>query len=180
MKSEPILKVVELTKHFGGIKALNKVSFDLHEGEILGIIGPNGSGKTTLVNALEDLADGRSPASGIPTGLTPRAVIPVDLYGLPADYERIAVVTDLKGYLEPCGCTTDPLGDLARTAKLIASAAASGPVICSLGELAAASTEDASADALCACMRSWSVSRPLRNTQALNALMVGPAVRRKP
>ena len=52
MSSEPILKVVELTKHFGGIKALNNVSFDLHEGEILGIIGPNGSGKTTVVNSI--------------------------------------------------------------------------------------------------------------------------------
>jgi len=52
MSSEPILKVVNLTKHFGGIKALNNVSFDLHEGEILGIIGPNGSGKTTVVNSI--------------------------------------------------------------------------------------------------------------------------------
>jgi branched-chain amino acid transport system ATP-binding protein len=52
MSSEPILKVVELTKNFGGIKALSKVSFDLHEGEILGIIGPNGSGKTTVVNCV--------------------------------------------------------------------------------------------------------------------------------
>lgn len=52
MSSEPILKVVELTKHFGGIKALSNVSFDLHEGEILGIIGPNGSGKTTVVNCI--------------------------------------------------------------------------------------------------------------------------------
>lgn len=52
MSSEPILKVVELTKHFGGIKALKNVSFDLHEGEILGIIGPNGSGKTTVVNSI--------------------------------------------------------------------------------------------------------------------------------
>jgi len=52
MSSEPILKVVELTKNFGGIRALSKVSFDLHEGEILGIIGPNGSGKTTVVNCI--------------------------------------------------------------------------------------------------------------------------------
>jgi branched-chain amino acid transport system ATP-binding protein len=52
MSSEPILKVVELTKHFGGIKALQNVSFDLNEGEILGIIGPNGSGKTTVVNCI--------------------------------------------------------------------------------------------------------------------------------
>jgi len=52
MTPEPILKVQEVTKTFGGIIALNRVSFDVHEGEILGIIGPNGSGKTTVVNCI--------------------------------------------------------------------------------------------------------------------------------
>jgi len=52
MTVEPILKVQEITKTFGGIIALNRVSFDVHEGEILGIIGPNGSGKTTVVNCI--------------------------------------------------------------------------------------------------------------------------------
>lgn len=52
MTGQPILKVRDLTKAFGGVLALNRVSFDLHEGEILGIIGPNGSGKTTVVNSI--------------------------------------------------------------------------------------------------------------------------------
>jgi branched-chain amino acid transport system ATP-binding protein len=52
MTGKPILEVREATKAFGGILALNRVSFDLKEGEILGIIGPNGSGKTTLVNCI--------------------------------------------------------------------------------------------------------------------------------
>jgi branched-chain amino acid transport system ATP-binding protein len=47
-----ILQVQEVTKVFGGILALNRVSFDVQQGEILGIIGPNGSGKTTLVNCI--------------------------------------------------------------------------------------------------------------------------------
>lgn len=52
MKGEPILAVQEVTKTFGGIVALNRVSFDVGDGEILGIIGPNGSGKTTVVNCI--------------------------------------------------------------------------------------------------------------------------------
>jgi branched-chain amino acid transport system ATP-binding protein len=52
MKAEPILEVREVTKTFGGIIALNRVSFDVGDGEILGIIGPNGSGKTTVVNCI--------------------------------------------------------------------------------------------------------------------------------
>ncbi|MCL5124298.1 MAG: ABC transporter ATP-binding protein [Deltaproteobacteria bacterium] len=41
-----------MNKNFGGVKAVVSVSFDLHEGELLGVIGPNGSGKTTLVNLI--------------------------------------------------------------------------------------------------------------------------------
>jgi branched-chain amino acid transport system ATP-binding protein len=52
MKKQPMLDVKAVTKTFGGIFALDEVSFELHEGEILGIIGPNGSGKTTLVNCI--------------------------------------------------------------------------------------------------------------------------------
>lgn len=46
--SQPLLQVQNITKHFGGIAALTDVSFDVHPGEILGIIGPNGSGKQPL------------------------------------------------------------------------------------------------------------------------------------
>ncbi len=52
MSRQPILEVQDVTKAFGGILALNRVSFEVHEGEILGIIGPNGSGKTTLINCI--------------------------------------------------------------------------------------------------------------------------------
>lgn len=50
--SDPILRISNLSKSFGGVKAVVRVSFDLREGELLGIIGPNGSGKTTLVNLI--------------------------------------------------------------------------------------------------------------------------------
>ena len=51
-EKEPIIKVRNISKTFGGVKALNNVSFDLIEGEVMGVIGPNGSGKTTLVNLI--------------------------------------------------------------------------------------------------------------------------------
>lgn len=52
MESGMILKVEDICKTFGGVRAVAKVSFDLREGELLGIIGPNGSGKTTVVNLI--------------------------------------------------------------------------------------------------------------------------------
>lgn len=50
--ADPILRVENISKSFGGVKAVVSVSFDLHEGQLLGVIGPNGSGKTTLVNLI--------------------------------------------------------------------------------------------------------------------------------
>jgi branched-chain amino acid transport system permease protein len=48
----PLLKVENLSRAFGGLKAVSEVSFSIAAGEILGIIGPNGAGKTTLFNVL--------------------------------------------------------------------------------------------------------------------------------
>lgn len=50
MMSTPILEVKDLTVDFGGIRAVNQVSFALQPGELVGLIGPNGAGKTTVFN----------------------------------------------------------------------------------------------------------------------------------
>jgi branched-chain amino acid transport system ATP-binding protein len=51
----PLLAVRDVSVVFGGIVALNGVSFDMKQGQILGLIGPNGAGKTTLFNCLSRL-----------------------------------------------------------------------------------------------------------------------------
>lgn len=52
MYMDPILMAENLSKHFGGLIAVNKVNFSINQEEVTGIIGPNGSGKTTLFNLL--------------------------------------------------------------------------------------------------------------------------------
>ncbi len=56
-----MLSVKGITKVFGGFKAVDRVSFDVTEGEILGLIGPNGSGKSTTFNLI---AGALAPSGG--------------------------------------------------------------------------------------------------------------------
>jgi branched-chain amino acid transport system ATP-binding protein len=74
--SEPILRTQELTKRFGGLVAVDKVSLDLHVGEVHVVIGPNGAGKSTLTNLLS----GDLPPTSGEVAFEGR-----DIAGLPSD-----------------------------------------------------------------------------------------------
>ena len=63
-EGEPLLQTTDLTVKFGGLTALDAVTFDIKRGEILGLIGPNGAGKTTCFNAITGVY---RPTSGVVT-----------------------------------------------------------------------------------------------------------------
>lgn len=90
------LKVEGLTKHFGGLVAVDNVSFEFRTGEILGLIGPNGSGKTTTVNMLS----GALTANGGTVTLAGRDITQLPMHerallGLGRTFQNIAIFTNL-------------------------------------------------------------------------------------
>ena len=79
----PLLDARDITKRFGGLQALDRVSLSIGRGEIFGLIGPNGAGKTTFFNALTGLfapdsgsffLDGRELPAGSPQAAVARGV----------------------------------------------------------------------------------------------------------
>lgn len=94
----PLLSCRKVSKHFGALAAVNQLSFDLAEGEILGIGGPNGAGKTTLF----EVVSGLNPATGGEvvfagrdiTRLAPEAICHAGIartFQLNAGFDRLSV-----------------------------------------------------------------------------------------
>lgn len=99
MTENVILKVRGVSKSFGGVTALNNISFDLFEGEILGIIGPNGCGKTTLVNLITGFL---KPDSGSVhfkdkeiTGIAPNKIVDI---GIARTFQVVRPYPSMKAY----------------------------------------------------------------------------------
>jgi branched-chain amino acid transport system ATP-binding protein len=96
---EIILEVQNLSKHFGGLTALNNVTFAVKKGEIFGIIGPNGSGKTTLINCISGFVrpdEGRIYFKGRDiTGLPPHKIAN---YGLVRTFQIVRPYYSLPAY----------------------------------------------------------------------------------
>lgn len=75
--SSPIVKVENLSKNFGQLKAVDGVSFEIMEGEIFGFLGPNGAGKSTTINVLTTLlraSGGRAMINGLDVHKHPNEV----------------------------------------------------------------------------------------------------------
>jgi len=91
-----ILEVQGLTRHFGGIKALDGVDFALRRGELVGIIGPNGSGKTTLFNVITGIyrpdRGSVSMGEGDITGLPPHEITRL---GIARTFQNIRLFREL-------------------------------------------------------------------------------------
>ena len=105
-----LLETRSLSKRFGGLVALNEVSFNIQHGEIFGLIGPNGAGKTTLFNCLNGLY---TPTAGevrldghLLNGLKPHAVAGLGLARTFQNIRLFAHMTALENILVGCHVRT--------------------------------------------------------------------------
>jgi branched-chain amino acid transport system ATP-binding protein len=108
-EGEPLLETKDLTVKFGGLTALDAVTFSIKRGEILGLIGPNGAGKTTCFNAITGVyrpTSGTVTFDGAPLGKIKRHQITrrgiartfqnIRLWGEMTALENVVVGTDAR------------------------------------------------------------------------------------
>ncbi|GMQ63182.1 ABC transporter ATP-binding protein [Vallitalea maricola] len=92
-----LMEVKNISKHFGGLIAVNKVNFEVNEGEIISIIGPNGAGKTTLFNLLtgvNQLTEGEIIFEGKPIhNKKPQEIVKA---GLARTFQNIRLFGDMR------------------------------------------------------------------------------------
>jgi branched-chain amino acid transport system ATP-binding protein len=98
----PILLVSKVTKRFGGLVAVEDLSFDVQAGEVIGLMGPNGAGKTTLLNII---AGEYKPDSGRVTfkgndftGLPPHKICRLGIgrtYQIPQPFAKLTVLQNI-------------------------------------------------------------------------------------
>lgn len=100
---KPLLEVRALSKAFKGVQALDKVTLQVRQGEILGLLGPNGSGKSTFINVVsghyplsggEVLFDGR-PITGLPAHRVAHAGI-ARTYQIPRPFKHMTVLQNVQ------------------------------------------------------------------------------------
>ncbi|GIG28688.1 ABC transporter ATP-binding protein [Cellulomonas marina] len=93
---EPLLQMQGVTMRFGGLTALDAVTFDIRRGEILGLIGPNGAGKTTCFNAMTGVyrpTEGQVVFDGKPLGKIKRNEI--TRLGIARTFQNIRLFSDM-------------------------------------------------------------------------------------
>jgi branched-chain amino acid transport system ATP-binding protein len=91
-----LLSVRDVSVRFGGIVALDRVSFDMEEGRIVGLIGPNGAGKTTLFNCLSRLYTPNAGDIVFEGGsLLPRAPHEIAALGIGRTFQNVALFTTM-------------------------------------------------------------------------------------
>ena len=125
-RGEIILKVLGLSKSFGGLKAVQDVSFDVYRGEIVGIIGPNGAGKTTLFNVLngfQKASGGTAEFDGhTTTGLRPNALCHFGMgrtFQVARPFQRMSVLNNVVvGALAPSRDGADAIA-MAHSAQVL-------------------------------------------------------------
>ena len=96
LSSHVLLEGRSVSKHFGGLKAVNNVDFKLYQGEVMGLIGPNGSGKTTLFDCLsrvQQITDGSIHFNG--NDITHKKPYQVAHMGLARTFQIIRVYNKL-------------------------------------------------------------------------------------
>jgi branched-chain amino acid transport system ATP-binding protein len=95
-EAEPLLRIEDVSVHFGGVRALDGVTCQVRTGEICGLIGPNGAGKTTLFNCItrfNAVADGSISFAGKRIDTAPaRQIISL---GIARTFQNLGVYADM-------------------------------------------------------------------------------------